>query len=194
MPSKTGVGIFARAFMERFPLLPVEEEGRLNDPALRENFIERIFTLKRWRETLGRGRSRGNLVDFHTRNKLLVLSHSTEHYRALGRLVGHAKEREAEELFTEYQKLLLEALRLKATPKKNANVLQHCMGYFKDVLSADEKQELLEVIDRYRTELVPLVVPVTLVNHYVRKYGEPYLGAQTYLNPHPVELRLRNHV
>jgi uncharacterized protein YbgA (DUF1722 family) len=194
MTAKIGVGLFARAFMERFPLLPVEEEGRLNDPGLRENFIERIFALKRWRETLARGRTRGNLVDFHTREKLLVLSHSTEHYRALGRFVAHAAEHDTEALFAEYQQLLLEALRLKATSKKNANVLQHCLGYFKNVLSADEKQELLEVIERYRTELVPLVVPVTLVNHYVRKYGEPYLKAQTYLNPHPVELRLRNHV
>lgn len=193
-PAKTGVGLFARAFMERFPLLPVEEDGRLNDPVLRENFIERIFALRRWRETLARGRNRGNLVDHHAREKLLVLSHSTEHYRALGRLVGHAKERETEPLFAAYQALLLEALRLRATPKKNANVLQHCLGYFKGVLSADEKQELLEIIERYRTGLVPLVVPVTLVNHYVRKYGEPYLRLQTYLNPHPAELRLRNHV
>ena len=194
MPSKAGVGIFARAFLERFPLLPVEEEGRLNDPVLRENFIERLFTLKRWREMLARGKTRGSLVDFHTREKLLLLSHSPEHYRTLGRLVAHAKEHEPEDLFAEYQNLLLTALRLKTTPRKNANVLQHCLGYFKDVLSADEKQELLEVIERYRTELVPLVVPVTLVNHYVRKFGEPYLLRQTYLNPHPVELQLRNHV
>jgi len=194
MPSKTGVGIFARAFMDRFPLLPVEEEGRLNDPKLRENFIERIFTLKRWRDSLAHGKTRGNLVDFHTRNKLLVLSHSPELYRALGRWVAHAKGHEAEELFAEYQKLLLEALQLKATPRKNANVLQHCMGYFKGVLGPDEKQELLEVIERYRGGLIPLIVPATLVNHYVRKYDEPYLRLQTYLNPHPVELQLRNHV
>ncbi|MBI5013882.1 MAG: DUF523 and DUF1722 domain-containing protein [Deltaproteobacteria bacterium] len=194
MPSKTGVGLFARAFRDRFPLLPVEEEGRLNDARLRENFIERLFTLRRWREMLARGKTRGNLVDFHTREKLLFLSHSTELYRALGRWVAHAKEHGTEELFAEYQRLLLEALQLKATPKKNANVLQHCLGYFKNVLNPDEKQELLEVIDRYRTELIPLIVPVTLVNHYVRKYDEPYLRLQTYLNPHPAELRLRNHV
>jgi uncharacterized protein YbgA (DUF1722 family)/uncharacterized protein YbbK (DUF523 family) len=194
MASKNGVGLFAKAFMARFPLLPVEEEGRLNDPRLRENFIERIFTLKRWREALAGGRTRGALVSFHTRHKLLLLSHSTEFYRLLGRQVAHAKEHETDALFAEYQGLLLEALRLKTTPKKNANVLQHCMGYFKEVLSADEKRELLEVIDRYRAELIPLIVPVTLVNHYVRKYDEPYLREQTYLNPHPVELRLRNHV
>lgn len=194
MPSKIGVGIFARVFQERFPLLPVEEEGRLNDSALRENFIERLFSLKRWRDMLARGKTRRNLVEFHTREKLLILSHSPEHYRALGRLVAHASDYRPEDLFAEYQNLLLTALRLKSTPRKNSNVLQHCLGYFKNVLGSDEKQELLEVIERYRAELVPLVVPTTLVNHHVRKYAERYLRDQTYLNPHPVELRLRNHV
>ncbi len=194
MPEKVGVGMFARAFMDHFPLLAVEEEGRLHDPRLRENFIERIFTYRRWRETVAAGRTRGHLVEFHTRNKLLILSHSPEHYRELGRLVASGKDRSPEELYERYQELLAEALGRKTTARKNANVLQHAMGYFKKELSADEKQELLEVIERYRTELVPLVVPVTLLNHYVRKYGEPYLGMQTYLNPHPVELQLRNHV
>lgn len=143
---------------------------------------------------LARGKTRRNLVEFHTREKLLILSHSPEHYRALGRLVAHASDYRPEDLFAEYQNLLLTALRLKSTPRKNSNVLQHCLGYFKNVLGSDEKQELLEVIERYRAELVPLVVPTTLVNHHVRKYAERYLRDQTYLNPHPVELRLRNHV
>jgi uncharacterized protein YbgA (DUF1722 family)/uncharacterized protein YbbK (DUF523 family) len=194
MPSMTGVGIFARAFMEHFPLLPVEEEGRLHDPRLRENFIERLFTLRRWRETLARGRSRRNLIEFHTRNKLLVMSHSPKILRDMGRLVAQVATLDAAEAFDRYQRLLMEALALKTTAKKNANVLQHAMGYFKKVLTPDEKQELVEVIDHYRTELTPLIVPLTLVNHYVRKYGEPYLGQQTYLQPHPLELQLRNHV
>lgn len=194
MPEKVGVGLFAGAFMSHFPLLAVEEEGRLHDPVLRENFVERIFTYRRWREAAGTGRGRGNLVDFHTREKLLVLSHSPKHYQELGRLVAAAKDHPAEELYRRYEELLVDALRLKATPRKNANVLQHALGYFKKQLSAGEKQELLEVIEQYRTELVPLIVPVTLVNHYVRKYDQPYLGLQTYLNPHPVELQLRNHV
>jgi uncharacterized protein YbgA (DUF1722 family) len=171
----------------------VEEEGRLNDDKLRENFIEQIFTLKRWRELLRQEKSVGRLVDFHTRHKLLILSHSTELYRQLGKLVAGGKSMPTGELFDQYEKLLIDALRLKTTVKKNANVLYHLMGYFKKQLSADEKQELLEIFDRYRRELVPLVVPITLINHYVRKYQQPYLAQQVYLNPHPVELKLRNH-
>ena len=136
----------------------------------------------------------GNLVDFHTRNKLLILSHSPKHYKIMGKLVAEGKKMPIEELFAQYEATLMEALALKTTPKKNSNVLQHLMGYFKKQLSGDEKQELLEVFDRYRKELVPLVVPLTLINHFVRKYDQQYLKLQTYLNPHPVELKLRTHV
>ncbi len=194
VPAKVGVGIFARVFMEHFPLLPVEEEGRLHDPKLRENFIERIFTLKRWRETVARKQSRGTLVDFHTKHKLLVLSHSPETYRTMGKLVAEGQQIPIPALYEKYQALLMEALQLKTTAKKNANVLQHMLGYFKDQLSPDEKQEMLEIIDKYRQDLFPLIVPLTLMNHYVRKYDQPYLKEQYYLNPHPVELQLRNHV
>ncbi len=194
MPQKKGVGVFARAFMERFPLVPVEEDGRLNDPRIRENFIEQIFTLQRWRDTRARRSCVGNVVDFHSRNKLLLMAHNQEHARRLGRIVASGKGMDCGSLYAEYEREMLDALRLKTTVKKNANVLQHIMGYFKNDLSADEKRELLEVIDRYRRELVPLIVPVTLLNHYVRKYGQDYLAQQTYLNPHPVELKLRNHV
>ena len=193
-PVTKGVGLFARIFMAHFPLLPVEDEGRLHDPVLRENFIERIFVFQRWRELLAAKPGRGGLVAFHTRHKLLILAHSTEHYRELGKLVARAKEIPAPELYERYQSRLMEALRLKATPKKNTNVLQHLMGYFKKDLTPDEKQELLEIIDNYRQGYVPLVVPVTLINHYVRKYHQPYLQEQFYLHPHPVELQLRNHV
>ncbi len=194
MPVKKGVGMFARIFMEHFPLLPVEDEGRLHDPELRENFIERIFTLKRWREVIAKKERLGNVVDFHTRHKLLILSHSPKHYQTMGRLVAKAKELPIKELYQQYQTILMQTLQSKATPKKNANVLQHMMGYFKEQLSADEKQELLEVIDNYRQEYIPLIVPITLVQHYVRKYDQPYLKEQVYLNPHPLELQLRNHV
>jgi uncharacterized protein YbgA (DUF1722 family)/uncharacterized protein YbbK (DUF523 family) len=194
MPVKKGVGIFARIFMDHFSLLPVEDEGRLHDPELRQNFIERIFTLKRWREVLGKKESRGNVVDFHTKHKLLILSHSPKHYQMMGKLVAQAKNLPLKELYQEYQTLLMESLGLKTTPKKNANILQHMMGYFKEQLSSDEKQELLEVIDLYRKEIIPLIVPITLINHYVRKYDQPYLKKQIYLNPHPLELQLRNHV
>ncbi len=192
-PVHKGVGIFARAFMERFPLLPTEDEGRLHDPGLRENFIERIFAFKRWREFLAGKKGLGELIDFHTRHKLLILSHSTVHYRALGKLTAEAKGVPLDELHTRYITSLMEALRLKATPHKHINVLQHIMGYFKKQLSAGEKQELLEIFDLYGQGHVPLIVPVTLINHYVRKYDQPYLKSQYYLHPHPLELRLRNH-
>ncbi|MHB9075421.1 MAG: YbgA family protein [Desulfobaccales bacterium] len=193
-PVTKGVGLFARIFMEHFPLLPVEDEGRLHDPGLRENFIERIFVFQRWRELLAAAAGRGGLVAFHTRHKLLILAHSTEHYRELGKLMARANEMTGPELYERYQSRLMEALRLKATPKKNTNVLHHLMGYFKKELPAKEKQELLEIIDNYRQGYVPLVVPVTLINHYVRKYHQAYLQEQFYLHPHPVELQLRNHV
>ena len=194
MPVKKGVGMFAREFMMHFPLIPAEDDGRLHDPKIRENFIERIFALRRWRRTAAGGKKMGNLVDFHTRNKLLVLSHSQKHARLMGKLVAAGKQMSMTDLFSQYEAALMEALALKTTPKKHMNVLQHLMGYFKKQLSADEKQELLEIFDQYRREYVPLVVPITLINHFVRKYDQQYLKLQTYLNPHPVELKLRTHV
>ena len=194
MPVKKGVGMFARIFMEHFPLLPAEGEGRLHDPELRENFIERIFTLKRWREALAKKESRGIIVDFHTKHKLLILSHSPKHYQAMGKLVAKARGLPLKEFYSQYKTLLMEALKLKTTSKKNSNVLMHIMGYFKEQLSSDEKKELLEVIDFYRKGHIPLIVPITVINHYVRKYEQPYLKEQIYLSPHPLELQLRNHV
>ena len=194
MPRKVGVGIFARMFMEHFPLLPVEEEGRLSDAGLRENFIERIFTLKRWREHREEGRSRRGLIDFHARHKLLILSHSPMHLRRMGKLVATIKDITINQAYEQYHQHLMESLKLKATIKKHTNVLQHLMGYFKQVLSPDEKQELLKVIETYHRGYTPLIAPITLLNHYVRKYDQPYLKQQVYLNPHPVELMLRNHV
>lgn len=193
MPEKKGVGIFARAFMNHFPRMPVEEEGRLHDPKLRENFIETIFTLKHWRDMLESKPRMKNLVDFHTRHKLLILSHNPAIYSKMGKLVAGASGMTIEQIYDQYEQLLQDALRLKTTTKKNINVLQHIMGYFKNELSADEKTELLEIIDRYRDGDVPLIVPITLFNHYVRKYKQPYLALQTYLNPHPVALKMRNH-
>jgi uncharacterized protein YbgA (DUF1722 family)/uncharacterized protein YbbK (DUF523 family) len=194
VPTKKGVGMFARSFMEHFPLLPVEEEGRLHDPGLRENFIERIFAYQRWREVREQKKKIGAVVDFHTSHKLLILSHSPKHYQIMGKLVANAKNIPLARLYAEYQSLLMESLAIKTTARKNYNVLQHMMGYFKDQLSADEKQELLETITQFRQEIVPLIVPVTLINHYVRKYDQPYLKNQYYLHPHPAELQLRNHV
>jgi uncharacterized protein YbgA (DUF1722 family)/uncharacterized protein YbbK (DUF523 family) len=194
MPEKKGVGMFAREYMDHFPLIPVEDDGRLNNPGIRENFIEQIFTLKRWRDSVAKKPGMGNLVDFHTRNKLLILSHSQKHSRLMGKLVAEGKRLPIKKLYQQYESVLMEALALKTTVKKNTNVLQHLMGYFKKQLTADEKQELLEIFDQYRRDLVPLIVPITLINHYVRKYDQPYLKMQTYLNPHPIELKLRAYL
>ena len=194
MPSKRGVGLFARTFTETFPLIPAEEDGRLNDPKLREMFIEQIFTMKRWRDLLAQPKKLGALMGFHTRHKLLILSHNQDIYRKMGKLIANGKSVPVTELYSTYEKLLMEALRLKTTVKKHLNVLQHMMGYFKKELSKDEKQELLEVLDLYAKELVPLIVPITLLNHYVRKYEKEYLADQVYLHPHPIALKLRNHV
>ena len=193
-PNNRGVGIFARIFMEHFPLIPVEEEGRLHDPVLRENFIARIFTLKQWREVIRKPKSVGNIVNYHTKNKLHILSHSEVHYREMGRLVAKGKMMPLKEFYKKYETLLMKALKLKSTPSKNCNVLQHILGYFKKNLTPGEKQELLDIILDYRNGFIPLIVPITLINHYVRKYEQLYLKEQTYLNPHPMKLKLRNHV
>ncbi|HSL91465.1 MAG TPA: DUF523 and DUF1722 domain-containing protein [Candidatus Limnocylindrales bacterium] len=194
IPSKVGAGMFTKAFMDHFPLVPVEEEGRLQDPALREMFVERVFTLRRLRDRIRKGKSRGNLVEFHTDHKLLLLTHGRALYAEMGKLVAHAKDLPLEELYGRYLRLLMEALRFRTSPAKCADVLMHMMGHFRQFLTSDEKQELLEVIGRYRNRLIPLVVPVTLIRHYVRKYDVAYLKRQVFLNPHPVELMLRNHV
>jgi uncharacterized protein YbgA (DUF1722 family) len=150
--------------------------------------------MKRWRDTLALEPKPGHLVDFHTRHKLLIMSHSPKHYEVLGKLVAHIKGIPLPELYEQYQTSLMEALRLKSTIKKNINVLLHVMGYFKKELSPAEKEELLEIMDDYRKGFIPLIVPVTLLNHFVRKYEQAYLKDQYYLHPHPIELKLRNHV
>ncbi len=192
--TQTGIGLFARAFMERFPLLPVEDEGRLHDAGLKENFIERIFLFKRWQNLVHQGLSLSRLMDFHADHKLILMAHSPKALKDLGALVASGKNREIEELCQEYFESLMGTLKLIATTRKNTNVLQHVMGYFKKHLTSDEKAELSTLIDQYHQGLIPLIVPATLLNHYVRKFQEPYLARQFYLNPHPLELMLRNHV
>lgn len=188
-----GPGLFAKVFSAHFPLLPVEDEGRLNDPGLRENFIERIFTLKRYREAVRGAGTVSALMDFHAANKFLITAHSPEAARRMGRALAGAEALPFHSVAADYEAELLGALQLKATARKHVNVLQHIMGFFKRQLDSDEKSELLEVIDSYRLGHVPLIVPVTLLKHYTRKYDVEYLKSQTYLNPHPLELKLRNH-
>jgi len=189
-----GVGLWAKTFIEYFPLLPVEDEGRLNDAGLRENFIERIFVVHRWLNFIKNNGSSKGLVNFHTDHKLLIMAHSHSNLRELGKLVSNPQKLDKNEIIKQYYILLMKTLLLKATVKKNVNVLHHIMGYFKKHLSADEKQELLDVINNYHQGLVPLIVPNVLLQHYTRKYNELYLTRQYYLNPHPKELMLRNHV
>jgi len=191
---KTGIGLFAKAFMERFPLLPVEDEGRLHDAGLKENFIERIFVFKRWQDMVRQGLTLNKLMGFHADHKLILMAHSPKALKELGALVADGNIRPIEELARQYLAVMMEALKLMATVRKNTNVLEHVMGYFKKQLTSDEKTELKTLISHYHQGLIPLIVPVTLLNHYVQKYREPYLARQFYLKPHPLELMLRNHV
>jgi uncharacterized protein YbgA (DUF1722 family)/uncharacterized protein YbbK (DUF523 family) len=194
VPARQGRGLFAAALMRQLPLLPVEEEGRLNDPVLRENFVERVFAYHRWQQLAGRRRSIASLVDFHTRHKFLLLAHSERHYRKLGRMVAEVKQSPITGAYEEYGHLFMAALAIHATVKKHCNVLNHIMGYFSKELSPSERKELLALIVDSRRKLAPLIVPLTLVRHYVNKYRVAYLQDQVYLQPSPKELLLRNHV
>jgi uncharacterized protein YbgA (DUF1722 family)/uncharacterized protein YbbK (DUF523 family) len=193
MPGRNGVGLFARAFIQQFPLIPVEEEERLCDSTLRENFIERVFCYRRWQDLVQRGVARQALVQFHTIHKCLLLAHNPQQYQVLGRLVGQAHQHRPKELAQRYGELFMKALAVKATVRKHVNVLQHILGYFKERLGAHEKAELLGVIGDYHHGLTPLVVPLTLIKHYVQIFDVSYIRDQVYLNPHPKELMLRSH-
>ena len=195
---KDGRGAFAAVLMDALPLLPIEEEGRLRDDPLRENFVERVFAYRRVKDLFTGRWTVGQLVAFHTREKLLLLAHAPEAYRTLGRVVAAAKDRPRAELAGEYAAGFMEALQRRASKGRETNVLQHVAGYFKDLASADERAEMGEAIADYRAGLVPLVVPLTLLKHHVRRHadapGVAWLAGQTWLSPHPKELMLRNHV
>lgn len=194
MATRKGVGLFARELMRRLPLLPVEEEGRLNDAKLRETFVERVFAYRRWLDFVAAGAGPAELVDFHRVHKYLLLAHSPEHYAALGRLVARRKEFGRAQLRERYGTALMECMARPATRGRHHNVLQHLAGYFKRELGDDSREELHRTLDDYRRGLVPLVVPLTLLRHHVRALGVAYLAEQVYLDPHPKELMLRNHV
>ena len=193
-PTREGRGLFAAAVTRELSLLPVEEEGRLNDPVLRENFIERVFAYHRWQQLIKERKSLRALIAFHTGHKFLLLAHSVQHYQRLGRLAAEAKKQPIGEAYENYSRTFMEALGIHASAKKHCNVLEHMIGYFSKHLSAEERKELAELIADFRRQLIPLVVPLTLVRHYVRKYRVAYLQDQVYLEPSPKELMLRNHV
>jgi uncharacterized protein YbgA (DUF1722 family)/uncharacterized protein YbbK (DUF523 family) len=193
-PERSGRGVFADALVRRLPGLPIEEEGRLSDPGLRENFVERIFAYQRL-STLFRGQwSTGALVRFHTAHKLTLMAHQPVAYAALGRLVATAASMDHLDVQRRYASQLMTALSTLATPPRHANVLQHMLGYFKRVLDDRSRAEVLETIRQYVTGIVPLVVPLTLLAHHVRRHAIGYLSEQTYMRPYPMELMLRNRI
>ncbi|ABA56920.1 YbgA family protein [Nitrosococcus oceani] len=191
-PSRTGTGLYAQVFMARRPWLPVEEEGRLNDPVLRENFFERVFVHYRWRQIGAAGITPAALVEFHSRHKFMVMAHSQAAYRRLGRLVAKAGSESLETLAPTYEAELMSALRRRATRKGHTNVLMHLLGFLRAQLDKADRAELLESMESYRLGLVPLIVPMTLLKHHFRRHPNPYVNQQYYLNPHPPELMLRN--
>ncbi|MEZ5357485.1 MAG: DUF523 and DUF1722 domain-containing protein [Candidatus Zixiibacteriota bacterium] len=193
-PTKQGIGLFARALMLKYPYLPVEEEGRLNDPLLRENFIIRVFAFKRLQNLYEKRFNRGEMVEFHTRHKYLLLAHNQAIYRDMGKLVAKLKEMQPAEFKRLYRDMFMTALSYKATVKKNTNVLQHIVGFLREHVTFVEKQSIMQTIDDYHKGLVPLVVPITLIAHFIERYDVPYIKDQIYLRPHPKELMLRNHV
>jgi len=194
MPTRNGRGLFAEALMLAYPALPVEEEGRLADPDLRENFIERVFAYHSLRQLFATPWKIAGLVAFHTARKLQLLSHNAQAYHELGRLVADAKTLRRGDLRERYANQFMAALRWPATPARHTNVLQHMAGYFKKRLDTASRQELNSVIADYRAALVPLIVPITLIRHHVLLFDIDYLKGQVYLQPHPKELMLRNHV
>lgn len=194
MPARDGVGMFAAALMERYPNLPVEEEGRLSDARLRENFIERVFAYHRSQDFFADRWSLGALVAFHTAHKLVLLAHQPAAYTELGRFVAGAKGVARGEIRRHYEDRFMAALKRLATPARHVNVMQHMAGYFRSHLDDESRREMAALIEDYRNGLVPLIVPLTLIRHYVRKFNVTYLAGQVYLNPHPKELMLLNHV
>jgi uncharacterized protein YbgA (DUF1722 family)/uncharacterized protein YbbK (DUF523 family) len=194
MATRDGAGLFASALMFRYPSLPVEEEGRLNDPHLRENFVERVFAYRRLRSFFSSRWSLGGLVQFHTVHKLVLMAHSPKAYSELGRFVADAKHLARDRVRNEYELMFMDALKKLATAARHTNVLHHMLGYLREHLDTTARAELVGLIDDYRGGLVPLIVPITLFRHYVREFDVTYLRDQVYLEPHPKELMLRNHV
>ena len=194
VPAKKGVGAFAGPLLERFPHLPVEEEGRLHDPKLRENFIERIFARHRLLNLFASRWKARDVIEFHTQHKLQLMSHSPKDHRQLGLLVATIKQAPGRVFRDQYESGFMTALRKNATRGCHANVLQHAAGYVREGIDPSSRQELSSIIEDFRQGLVPLIVPITLLRHHVRRLKVAYLENQHYLAPHPKELMLRNHV
>jgi uncharacterized protein YbgA (DUF1722 family)/uncharacterized protein YbbK (DUF523 family) len=186
-----GSGIFARTLMQARPELPIEEEGRLGDPGLRDNFLERVFVFRRWQNLVASGLTRQKVIDFHTRHKLSLMAHGHENYQRLGQMVGAIADRPLDQFARDYILALMGALTHRATNRRQANVLQHLMGYLKTHLDSEDKSELRDVIDAYRLGRIPLLAPITLLRHHFRKHPHPWVDQQVYLRPEPAENLLR---
>jgi uncharacterized protein YbgA (DUF1722 family)/uncharacterized protein YbbK (DUF523 family) len=194
-PDRSGQGLFAAALMQRFPQLPVEEEGRMQDPRLRENFVTRVFAYQRWGQMAEQQITRAGLLRFHAQHKFLLVAHSQDGTRRVGRILAHPEQFADERAWAAaYLNGFTEVMRRTPTRRGHTNVLQHLAGYVSDHLDRDGREELTEMIEQYRRGLLPLIVPVTLIRHYVRKFEVPYLLDQVYLSPHPHELMLLNHL
>ena len=192
MPFNDGAGIYAATMMQNFPELPCEEEGRLGDSRLRENFIQRVYVMWRWKQLVAEGVTVGKLVDFHARHKLILMSHDQQDYRELGKLVASIRKENLEETLPVYLNDLMKALKKIATVGNHVNVLQHIQGYLKQNLDRDDKQELVQCIEDYRQGVVPLIVPITLLNHHFRRNPNEYIERSWYMKPYPSELSLTN--
>tara|TARA_Y100001934_G_C12022957_1_gene617728 strand:- start:27 stop:770 length:744 start_codon:yes stop_codon:yes gene_type:complete len=194
MPHKNGVGLYAQALKNKYPNMPIEEEGRLNDPVLLENFIERVFAYYRLKNLINSIPSAKEIIDFHTSYKLILMAHSPVNYKRLGQLTANLGKAPSTDFLNDYVSLFMKTLKFKATAKKHTNVLLHVMGYFKKHLDKDDKKECLEIIEQYRLGYVPLIVPITLLKHHLRRNPEKWLVKQVYFNPYPEELMLRNKI
>ena len=192
MPEKNGVGIYAGEVINAFPNLPVEEEGRLGDAGLRENFIKRVFLYRRWRELIASGPSKKDLVTFHARHKLIYMSHNQDAMRELGRMVAAIGDYEINSFCEQYLQKISELMRQPASRKNHANVLKHIQGYLKRDLDSGDRQELEQTIEQYREGYLPLIVPITLLRHHFRKYPDEYIDQSWYMRPHPQEMMLHN--
>lgn len=193
-PARDGVGLFAATLMKAMPWLPVEEEGRLNDPMLRENFIERVFVYYRWQRMIAEGLTVSSLMAFHQRHKFILLAHDEQEYRKLGPLIASVNRDNIQELSSEYLLRMMNSLKARSSRKRHTNVLMHVMGFLKTKIDSDDKQEMIEVMDSYRLGKVPLIVPVTLMKHHLRRFPDDYISSQYYMNPYPEELMLRNSI
>lgn len=194
IPARQGVGVFAQHLQGRWPALPIEEEGRLGDPLLRENFIQRVFVRRRWQQLSEHTLNANALMTFHSRHKLIAMSHDQNRARELGRLIASVNAENIDQLAAQYIVQLMACLKIVATRGNQVNVLQHIQGYLKQALSSDDKQELCETIESYRQGLVPLIVPLTLLRHHFRKQPDPFIEDSHYMKPHPAELSLLNEI